>query len=109
MGKETPMSPPASSRGAEDVEGATDTAALEMDDKSQEHKKPPLNGDDKKPPLNGDDEEEHEDGTKRRPSFSSGKWKQDDGEQPEEEEEETTILDKILAVFSLPFEIIFNY
>jgi len=95
---ETPLSPPSNPNADTSLDGALDEdVAVEMDDKSKEHKKPL---------KDGEEEEEH----KRRPSYSTGKWKQDDGEQPEEEEEEeSTILDKILAVLSFPFEIIFNY
>lgn len=46
-------------------------------------------------------------GKKRTPSFSTQRWKQDDG--TDEDEEEKGLADKILDVFSCPYEYIFNY
>merc|ERR1719440_2545091 len=60
----------------------------------------------------GDAEEDDEEKKKRRPSYSTGIWKVDKDEpkgDDEEEEEPQTCLDITLAVFSWPYEFIFNW
>lgn len=58
-----------------------------------------------------DKDKPEEKSKKRTPSFSTQRWKQDDGEKKDddEDEEEKGIADKILDVFSCPYEFIFNY
>lgn len=60
-----------------------------------------------------DAEEDDEEKKKRRPSYSTGIWKVDKeepkGDEEEEDEEPQSCLDIVLAVFSWPYEFIFNW
>jgi Ca2+/Na+ antiporter len=92
MGKGASGEPPAEEVASPPPKTDADLVEVEMSDKK---------------------EDEEETSGKKRPSYSTGRWKVDTdepkGEGEDEEEEEETCMDKVLAVFSCPYEFIFNY